>query len=497
MSNETARTVSRNAAVMFGAQGVTWVSSFILMIFLPRYLGSEDYGQLYLAMSLAMMAQVFIDFGGSYYIAKEIARDPSQAAPLISNSVGLRIVLTLISLLLLFLFVVVGGYPSSVRNLVLILGIAKFWEGIISVMISTFQGFERMEYRSLASITERVLLTAVAVPILILGGNSTAVAFIMSLSTLASFIVGLICLRRLVWKFPRVSWSVAWTLAKEGLPYLLMAIFAVIYYRINAVMLSLLTNESVVGWFGAAFRFFDILMFLPNILSLAVFPVLARIGGEQGTVSRATRKSLDVILLAGIPICIGTFAFAEGIIRTLFGLEQYAESLPILKVLAPGLLLIYVDFILVTALVAFDRQRQWSTVALLAIPLSVGLNYLLIPMFQTQMGNGGIGSALATNLVELFIMVSAIVLMPKGILRGDGFSVPLKALLSGGVMAGSIWLLQQTLLPWLVVAPLSLATYAAALAVLRVLEVQEREFLRDFLTVKGFRRVMSTGREAG
>ncbi|MGA9118638.1 MAG: flippase [Bacteroidota bacterium] len=497
MSHETARTVSRNATVMLGAQGVTWVSSFILMIFLPRYLGSEDYGQLYLATSLALMAQVFIDFGGSYYIAKEIARDPSQAAPLIANSIGLRVVLTLVSLLLLFLFTVVGGYPLQVKILVLILGAAKLWEGILAVFTSTFQGFERMEYRSLSSITERVFLTAVAVPVLLLGGDSAAIAVIMSLSTLVSFLVGFRFLRRLVHRLPRISWNLAWGLAKAGVPYLLMAIFAVIYYRINAIMLSLLATESVVGWFGAAFRFFDILMFLPNILSLAVFPVLARIGGEQRNVSRTTRKSLDVILLAGIPICLGTYAFAEGIIRTLFGLEQYAESLPILQVLSPGLLLVYVDFILVTALVAFDRQRQWSIIALLAIPLSIALNYVLIPLFQSGMGNGGIGSALATNIVELFIMVSAVILMPKGVIRGDGYRVPLKAIAAGGVMGGAIWVLQQTLLPWFVVAPLSLATYVSTLWGLRVLEVHEREFLRDFLTVKGLKRALSTGRETG
>ncbi len=497
MSSDVARTVSRNAAVMLGAQGVTWISSFILMIFLPRYLGSEDFGALYLAMSLAMMTQVFIDFGGSYYIAKEISRDPSNAASLIANSVGLRIGLTVISLLFLIVFVLVGNYPAQVELLILILGVAKFWEGISAVMISTFQGFEHMEYRSLSSITERVLLTAIAVPVLLLGGNSTPIAVIMSLSTFASFLVGLFFLRRLVHNFPRISWGMAWKLAKEGLPYLMVAIFAVIYYRINAVMLSLLATETVVGWFGAAFRFFDILMFLPNILSLAVFPVLARDGSGKGKISLATRKSVDVILLAGIPICIGTYAFAGDIIRLLFGFEQYAQSLPILKVLAPGLLLVYVDFILVTALVAFDRQRQWSIVALLAIPLSIALNWLLIPIFQNQMGNGGVGSALATNLVELFIMASAIILMPKGVIRGNGFAVPLKGIAAGAIMGGVIWLLQQVSLPWLLIAPVSAGVYGTALFALRVFEDHERELLRDFLSVKGLRRVMSAGRETG
>src|SRR5437016_6743136 len=37
----------------------------------PRYLGSEDYGRLYLAISVGMIIQIVIEFGGSYYRSEE------------------------------------------------------------------------------------------------------------------------------------------------------------------------------------------------------------------------------------------------------------------------------------------------------------------------------------------------------------------------------------------------------------------------------------------
>jgi O-antigen/teichoic acid export membrane protein len=494
VSTGTTQSVSRNATVLLGSQLVTWTSTFILMIFLPRYLGSEEYGRLYLAMSLAMMTQVFIEFGGAFYIAKEIAKTPDHAPSLIANSVGLRVFLSLISIAALFVFTLVGGYPPRVRLLIGILSIAKLWEGSLAVYISTFQGFERMEYRSISSITERVVLTAIAVPALLLGGDAVIVAVIMALSTLLSFLVASRFLRRLVRSLPRIQWRAAWGLAKAGLPYLFMAIFAVIYYRINAVMLSLMTTESVVGWFGAAFRFFDILMFLPSILSMAVFPVLARKAHQQNNVSRTTGKSLEVILLAGIPMSIATFVFASDIIRTLFGLREYASSVAVLQMLSPGLFLVYIDFVLVTALVALDRQRQWSVVALLAIPLSIGLNYLLIPLYQGQFGNGGIGSAMATNITELFIMVAALVLMPKGVLGGHSVGVALKGGAAGLCMAGTVWLLQGTPVPWMLSGIAGFAVYSGAIWILGLPEDRERELLRGLVSVDGIKRVLSARR---
>jgi O-antigen/teichoic acid export membrane protein len=482
MSTQSTHSVSRNATVLLGSQAVTWVSSFVLMVFLPRYLGSEEYGRLYLAMSLALMTQVFIDFGGAFYIAKEIAKEPDNAPALIADSIGLRIFLSLVALLALLAFAVLGGYPPRVQLLIAILSVAKLWEGSLAVYISSFQGFERMEFRSASSITERVVLTASAVPALLLGADAVLVAVLMALSTLASFAVASRFIRRLVPKIPRIRWRSSWRLARAGLPYLLMAIFAVIYYRINAVMLSLLTTEAVVGWFGAAFRFFDILMFLPSILSVAVFPVLARQAGEKANVADTAEKSLRMILLAGVPMSIGTYAFSSDIIGTLFGLGGYAASIPVLKVLAPGLLLVYVDFVLVTALVALDRQRQWSIVALIAIPVSVALNYLFIPWSQLHYGNGGIGSALATNVTELLIMGAAILLMPGGILGARSIVATLKAATAGACMVIAVWGLNGIPLFWMLKGSIAMLVYCLVMVVLGGFEETERRLFRDLVS---------------
>ena len=235
MSKEIATSIARNAAVMMGSQVVTWISTFILMVFLPRYLGSEEYGRLYLAMSVAMIAAVFVDFGGAYYIAKEIARDRTQAGAIVADSIGLRLGLSSLSIVVLFLFAWVAGYSWEVRGLILILGAAKLWEGPLGVLSAAFQGFEQMAHRSVVAIVERVFLTVVGVCALLVGGSAMTIAVIMAISTLLSCLVGFRRLRRLVPRLPAVQWRKMGDLVRAGVPYLLMAIFAVIYYRINAI----------------------------------------------------------------------------------------------------------------------------------------------------------------------------------------------------------------------------------------------------------------------
>lgn len=56
------------AWIMLIQQLATWTATFVLMLLLPRYLGPVDFGRLYLAMSVAAICQIVVNFGASYSI---------------------------------------------------------------------------------------------------------------------------------------------------------------------------------------------------------------------------------------------------------------------------------------------------------------------------------------------------------------------------------------------------------------------------------------------
>ena len=163
MNALVARSITRNTAVMLGSQGVTWISSLILMMVLPRAVGSENYGRLYLALSLTMIAQVVIDFGAPYFIPKEIARNPGSAPKLLADATAARFLLWAATLVLMTGFSLAAGYPAAVTEIIVILGVGKLWEGASRILRCGYQGIEQMEIPSLASIVERVFLTAAGV----------------------------------------------------------------------------------------------------------------------------------------------------------------------------------------------------------------------------------------------------------------------------------------------------------------------------------------------
>lgn len=490
------QSIGKNTVVMFISQLMTWSASFVLMLFLPRYLGSTHFGLLYLAISLTTIFRILIDFGGRYFITKIVAISSDDAADLIMNSLANRILMWIISFILMIAFAYLAGYPIEEKYLILILGLSALWESFTEVFLNGFQGSEKMEYIAASNVVQRMALAVPAVIVLLLGASSITIAVIMATSAFLAFLVSLHYTRKLFVLHFSVTWGKMKSLIKEGSPYFLWSVFGVIYYRIDAVMLSKMAPTDVVGWYGAAYRFFDILMFFPSILATVIFPVFARLWDHNDTdFVRIKQKSLEAMILAGIPISIGIFSFAHPIIKLFFGLDQYAQTIPVLKLFAFCILPVYIDFVLGSMVLAIDKQTQWSIVAFLAIFVNVGLNLMFIPYAQQHYANGGMGAAVATIITEFFVMGSAIKLLPSYIITGINYVVPIKSIGSGVIMIASLFLLNMLGIPWILKGVVGLFAYLGGLLLLRTLSPEERRYFRSLVSIRFIRESLTTNKD--
>jgi len=478
---------------MFGAQAITWVTSFVLLMFLPRYLGSEDYGRLYLALSVKMMLGLFIDFGGNYLITKEVARSEQNGLKILSSYFMLRILLWLISIGAIILAADLFGYSEHVHLLILILAIGKLFEGESTALKAYFQGIERTEYPSIGMVIERIFVASFAIGALLMGSDSIAIAVIIALGTVVNFaVVG--------WfsrKFIKISYKFdkkVFNLLRSGLPFFLFSLFSIIYYRVDAIMLASMSTDAVTGWYGGAYRFFDMVMIFPILYTKVIFPIFSKLWDDkEGILQETFGQSLKLILLLAVPVACIVFLFSSDIIQFFMGLQEYGPSVIILQIFAISVPLIYVDFILGSAIMgAANRQHGWATVGFIAIFINIGANYLLIPYTQLRYGNGGIGAAVATFITELFVMVSAIVLLPNNYFQRFKSAYVYKPLAAGMIMVAVIWALAHTQLYWMIALAIGGLIYIGLLFVFKVFPPNELELIKKLGSFKRIKMMLST-----
>lgn len=486
------KSLAKNVSVLFGAQVITWASSFILLYFLPRYLGSEDFGRLYLALSIKMMLGLLIDFGGNYLIPKEVARSIKVGSHVFSSYIIMRIVLWVLSIGLIILLSNLLGYSEHVHLLILILAIGKLWEGGYSAISAYFQGIEQMEYPSIGNIVERVFVSLVAVGALLLGANSIDVAIIMTVGAFLNLLV-------LIW-FSRNTLDVSFSfdfeilrLVKTGMPYFLFSLFSVIYYRVDAVMISSMTNETITGWYGGAFRFFDIVMVLPLLYKTAIFPIFSKLwDNQEGVLETTVSESVRLMIILGFPVAFLIYFYAEPIIHFFIGLEEYGPSVVILQIFALSIPFIYIDIILGSALLgAANKQKSWAIVGLIAIFVNIGVNFLLIPYTQTTYGNGGIGAAAATLITEIFVMGSAFVLLPTSYLHSFKSSFVFKPAVATLLMLALLLFLKSTGIYWMLSMGLSGLVYIGCLFLVKTFTQKEIDMMAKYISMKNLKLIVN------
>ncbi|HTY57380.1 MAG TPA: flippase [Bacteroidota bacterium] len=490
MFNDIMKRIAKNTSILLFQQVITWASTFLLMLFLPRYLGPVEFGRLYLAQSVRDIFLIFVTFGGNYLVAKAVSREKERTGQILTDIVAMRFTFAVISLAAMMAFASYVGYPEEVRVMVLVFGVGMLWQGALTTLFGCFMGHELIKYTSVGSITERVFVSIVAVAAILYGAGATTVSIIIVVGTLINFIILVRYSKIIIPSLPLPRWSGVKQQAKSGIPYFMFTVFSTIYYRIDTLMLSKLAPEAVVGWYGGAYRLFDVWNFFPAILTTTVYPVLSRLWSEgEAQHKRTMHKSLEIMLIVGVPLSFGAIYFAENIIGLFYGLKAYGPSVPVLQILSAGLIFLYIDMSLGTTLLSSDKQKQMSLISLFAIPLNVGLNYLLIPYFQGARGNGGIGSALTTMLTEMFVMTAMLTQLPKGMLKGFRFSVPLKIVFAAGAMIGLLALGRIAGVYWLVLVVLGPAIYFPLLYVTRTFEVQEQDMIRSLFTREGLAKI--------
>ncbi|MFZ4395563.1 MAG: flippase [Kiritimatiellia bacterium] len=489
-----------NTGFQMAGQLVTWVLSWFLLILLPRYLGDSGFGKLFFAGSYGMLFGTLINLGVNTFLTREVAilhPDPALAPEenarrhavlrsLLGNVMTLKIALAAIVFLLQSALIYCLPYDAVTRQAVVIIGLGTCLGAITQTLGGVFQGFEDMLVPNLALIAEKTIVTGGCALLLWKGFGLIAVCWVYT----AAAAVGFTLQYGLLARHERFGFACDRAQLRRifvsGLPFLIWVIFGEIYIRIDVLMLSLMTSDAVVGWYGAATRLYGTFLFVPSILATAIFPAMMRMGADAadpGAFARASERLMNLLLFAVIPISAGAMVVARPLVRLLYGEGSFQHTVPNLQILGFSILLVSVDIVLGTVLIARGKEKPWAGMAIAAAFFNPLVNLWAIPLTTRLYGNGGIGASAATLLTEALMMVGALWLMPKGVFSRRNLLVGLKGCLLGAAMALLLCAWGQQNLVLLILAG---AVFYLPLALL--LGVPPREDLAHMLHALGARR---------
>lgn len=475
--DSTSRTIAKNAGVMMAAQLITWGLTLLMTVFLSRMLGPTAAGKFHLANSLWGIAAIFAIFGMDLQLVKEIARKPEKTPELLGTSLYLRIFLYILASIGVVIYSHLAQYPSETLVVIYIVGVANFILQFSFTAELALKGLEKMEYISLAGIVTKFVLTVFTLIVLFLQLGVVVVALVGILAALVNFILQNYGMRRFTTIDMRFHWPTAQQMLRDCFPFLVVNLIVTVYAQVDIVVISLLTNEAEVGWYGSADQLFGTFLFIPAVFNTAIYPALARMyANAPDSLGVIMRKSFDLMILVAVPVGLGVLLIADQLVVLLFG-EAFAGSGPVLAVMGIVLILTYQNMLLGRFFMAVDRQKVYSYIMAAALAATIPLDLIFIPWTKQAFNNGAIGGGMSFVVTELLILVLALWMLPKDILSRKNAALTAKVLLAGAVMLAATWWARDMFIavPVLVGA----VVYLFMILILRIVPPEDWEILKS------------------
>jgi O-antigen/teichoic acid export membrane protein len=466
------RRVAWNTIAQTAARILTLALSVLTTSLLTRHLGVSGYG-VYVTVTVYLpFFALFFDVGLTTYVVRSLSADRTPSG-LFREALGLRIVLTVPVTLLAFVLAALiygSGNGTTTRNAIAIGLPIILFATAASATSALFQARLEMDRVALSEIVGQLVATSLIVLFVI---NDLSIYPVVA-AAVAGALVNMVLLLFLASRIESVRpllrpahWA---RLLRAALPLGLAVMVATVYFRADALLLSVLKGSDAVGIYGVAYRLLEAVIAFPGFLYVSIFPLLALAAarGALDNLRGITQRAFDVLVLAAVPLVCGTVTLAPEIVHALAG-DRFDAAVTPLRIVIFGAGLTFVNGLFSFVLIAADRQTTLLWTGLLTLAFNVALNLSLIPRYSYTAAAAVATGSEALTLAALLVLV----------MRSIGFTPDLriagKAAVAGAVMIACV---AFTRLNLALLVALGACAYSAVLLLLRThASLQLRELL--------------------
>jgi len=394
----TVKRITRNTVFLAGAEIISRMLQFFVMVYAARILGKTVFGTFSFGLAFAMIVIIFFDAGIYTLLVREIARKKEMTSKFVSNSISLKMIIGAVVFAAIFVFVKISGFSAESQRIIWIMSLFAFFSSFNQLLYSVFRAHEKMGYDASLKIIRMIVLSAGAVYVLKTGMGIFAFGWIFVLTEAFVVILGLMFEQL---KFAKLKFELDISfikyIFKESLPFGLAFTFGSIYFYIDSIMLSKMKGDAEVGIYSAGYNLAIAILFIPTVYTSAIYPVMSRYFKEKNkNLQVIYKKSFKYLYLLGLPISVGTYFLAGRIINIFYGAE-YAEATIVLKIVACFIFIKFVNFLFGITLSSIDQQRSRTKAMMWTAIMNILLNIILIPKY------GFVGASIATLVTEVFL----------------------------------------------------------------------------------------------
>lgn len=468
--------IGRNILSLIFSRILAGVVLFLIYTRLVQYLGPEAAGQFGLLSTYLMVFSFFVDLGMSQLVIKKISEDKTHASQYLNNYFLIQLFLGLGFMLVMDGFVFFASYPHEVKQALYVAGFGLLLSAISLPFRSVINAYQRLTVIARVNFLNSVINGFMMVLAIALRKDLFFLAFIsVAVSIFDILVYGFLVNKnftpfRLQFDKAFAKQLFAWTF-----PFTLLTVFSV-YNRIDALLLPHFRNFIETGYYAAAYKFWDVLSFIPSVIGIALYPYFAELisRGLKDQVRAGLETYTRYMIGLGLPLALGAYLLAPELTVAFYG-KDFAPAAPALwlMVSAVSILLIYAP---ANSLVISQQTKIATKITGTTLALNIVLNVILIPRY------GFVAAAAVSVLSELNQAFWYWILIRTKITDYRFLRFFVKPIIACAVMALVVVYLKDSNL-WLVIASSALA-YAITLILIRFFRREDWELFKTAIDIR-------------
>jgi len=373
--------LAANSIVQMAGVVVASTIGFATFVVVARALGPSIYGDITAANVFLYIPTVLAEVGLSILVVREISADQDSTEAVMGGSLPLRALIGVVTVATALLVALVLPFTHRTK-----IAIAAGSPGALFTIMTlsvqpVLQARLKMHWAVTANVVGRVSTLALTIIALAAGFGYVAVMTAAVLGLGITFALSVVFVRKLIRIRLRLDFALWRRLVGPAL-FLAVAVGAGdVTGRADTILISLLKSSRDVGLYGAAYKFLDVSTLLASAVGISLFPVFSRLFTRDSARARvALQKSLDVVLAIAPPLVAVAVFLAPQLIRYSAGTD-FRDSVPVLQLLAPSLLVVFIQAPLIRFSIAAGVYRTLAGIMLSMLLANIVLNLLLIPPY--------------------------------------------------------------------------------------------------------------------
>ena len=482
MRSNTTRLLVRNVSHLGIGQIASTALGILLSAVIGRALEPAQLGILYTVFAISSFAYVVVDWGQSTYLVREMARGRTDEPALIGSALVTR----LAAVVLLSALGVAIAQPLGYSGQIVVLALLSMVSGIPATLLApfgcSFRSRDRMDVDAFVGIIGKVTTLVATAIALRWGGGLKEVILMQAVGGTASLLVGAIAALRLDVKANAPETKLLREVVRHGAPLATFALMIASQPFIEILMLSALAGAAVVGWYGASTNILGIVISPAMILLAATFPALSRASRSLPDLRSVLDATGRVMFIAAAFTSSALYLFADHMVAIIYGHGRFLETASILRVSAVFVPLLFLVFVLASAMNAVGRNKAMAVISVIRIVFCVIFNWLLIGYWQQRFGNGAIVLVIIAGVAEIPAVIACWALLPKGAVGSAVLLNVLRACVASLCTVVALSMLQPLGLLYLV--PLFVLLFALTTMVTRLVLPSDLRFAMEMVRYK-------------